>query len=46
MKLLRLSGQYEEGKAILVVKTDLKHPNPAIRDFVGFRIVTSFPHLV
>ncbi|MCG7840801.1 MAG: glutamate--tRNA ligase [Methanomassiliicoccales archaeon] len=39
-----LAGHYEEGKAILVVKTDLKHPNPAIRDFVGFRIVTSTPH--
>ncbi|MBN1109877.1 MAG: glutamate--tRNA ligase [Methanomassiliicoccales archaeon] len=39
-----LSGKYEEEKAVLVVKTDLKHPNPAVRDFVGLRIVTSVPH--
>lgn len=39
-----LAGHYEEEKAVLVVKTDLKHPNPAIRDFVGLRIVTSTPH--
>ena len=34
-----LAGHFEEEKAILVVKTDLKHPNPAVRDFVGLRIV-------
>jgi glutamyl-tRNA synthetase len=39
-----LSGKYEEEKAVLVVKTDLKHPNPAVRDFVGLRIITSVPH--
>ncbi|MEM3059565.1 MAG: glutamate--tRNA ligase [Methanomassiliicoccales archaeon] len=39
-----LSGFYPEEKAILVVKTDLDHPNPAIRDFVGLRIVDSVPH--
>ncbi len=39
-----LAGAYEEEKAVLVVKTDLDHPNPAIRDFVGLRIVTSTPH--
>ncbi|QLH75537.1 MAG: glutamate--tRNA ligase [Methanomassiliicoccales archaeon] len=39
-----LAGHYEEEKAVLVVKTDLDHPNPAIRDFVGFRIVKSVPH--
>ncbi len=39
-----LAGHYEEEKAIFVVKTDLDHPNPAIRDFVGLRIVTSTPH--
>jgi len=39
-----LAGKYEEEKAVLVVKTDLHHPNPAIRDFVGLRIVTSTPH--
>jgi glutamyl-tRNA synthetase len=39
-----LSGYYPEESAVLVVKTDLKHPNPAIRDFVGLRIVDSVPH--
>ncbi|MDD1765609.1 MAG: glutamate--tRNA ligase [Methanomassiliicoccales archaeon] len=39
-----LSGDYSEGEAVLVVKTDLAHPNPAIRDFIGLRIVTSIPH--
>ena len=39
-----LAGDYEEEKAVVVVKTDLHHPNPAIRDFVGFRIVKSTPH--
>jgi len=39
-----LAGDYEEEKAIFVVKTDLQHPNPAIRDFVGLRIVKSTPH--
>jgi glutamyl-tRNA synthetase len=39
-----LAGDYEEEKAVFVVKTDLKHPNPAIRDFVGLRIVKSTPH--
>jgi len=31
-------GSYKPEKASLVVKTDLEHPNPAIRDFVGLRI--------
>ncbi|HSV42838.1 MAG TPA: glutamate--tRNA ligase, partial [Methanomassiliicoccales archaeon] len=39
-----LAGGFEEEKAVFVVKSDLKHPNPAIRDFVGFRIVKSTPH--
>ncbi len=38
-----LSGEYEEHEASFVVKTDLNHPNPAVRDFVGFRIVKK-PH--
>jgi glutamyl-tRNA synthetase len=33
-----LAGDYEEGKAILRIKTDMKHPNPAFRDRVLFRI--------
>jgi len=31
-------GTYRPEEAVLVVKTDLSHPNPAIRDFVGLRI--------
>jgi glutamyl-tRNA synthetase len=34
-----LAGGFEEGEASYVVKTDINHPNPAVRDFVGFRIV-------
>ena len=28
-----------EGKGIVVIKTDLEDPNPALRDFVAFRVV-------
>ncbi len=38
-----LTGAFGEHEASYVVKTDLMHPNPAIRDFVGFRIVST-PH--
>ena len=38
-----MSNGYDEGKAVAVIKTDIKHPNPAIRDFVALRIVNS-PH--
>ncbi|MEM2890948.1 MAG: glutamate--tRNA ligase [Thermoplasmata archaeon] len=31
-------GTYGPEEASLVIKTDLEHPNPAIRDFVGLRI--------
>ncbi len=39
-----LSHVFGEGEAVFVVKTDLKHPNPAVRDFIGLRIVDSIPH--
>ncbi len=39
-----LSHRYGEEEAVMVVKTDLHHPNPAIRDFIGLRIVDSIPH--
>ncbi len=38
-----LDGKYGQGKAVAVVKTDLKHPNPSIRDWIAFRIATA-PH--
>ena len=34
-----MSGDYGEGEAVFRVKTDLTHPNPAVRDWPGFRIV-------
>src|SRR2546426_8716174 len=33
-----LDGQYHEGEAVLRLKTDIEHPNPAFRDRVLFRI--------
>ncbi len=38
-----LSGYYDEGEAAVVMKTDLNHPNPSVRDWIAFRINTS-PH--
>jgi glutamyl-tRNA synthetase len=34
-----MDGGYGEGEAVFRVKTDLSHPNPAVRDWPGFRIV-------
>ncbi|MBI1973485.1 glutamate--tRNA ligase [Candidatus Micrarchaeota archaeon] len=33
-----LAGKYEKGDIVLKIKTDLSHPNPAIRDWVAFRV--------
>ena len=38
------NGDLEEGEATLKVKTDIDHKNPAIRDFVAFRIVDDPDH--
>lgn len=38
-----LNGTYEKGGAVVRIKTDLNHPNPAIRDWPALRISTS-PH--
>ncbi len=38
-----LDGTFAPGDASMVVKTDLEHPNPAVRDFVAYRIVDA-PH--
>jgi glutamyl-tRNA synthetase len=40
----RMFTDYREGEAVLRVKTDLKHPNPAIRDWVAFKIVDKPQH--
>ncbi len=41
-----LKGDYKEGEAVLRVKTDLQHPNPAVRDWPALRVIDSekYPH--
>ena len=41
-----LNGGYREGQAVFRVKTDMSHPNPAVRDWPGFRVldVEKTPH--
>jgi glutamyl-tRNA synthetase len=38
-----LKGEYGKERAVVRVKTDLKHPNPAVRDWPALRVV-SIPH--
>jgi glutamyl-tRNA synthetase len=38
-----LAGKFELGQISMVVKTDIEHPNPAVRDFVAMRMVDE-PH--
>lgn len=41
-----LEGGYGEGEAVVRVKTDLSHPNPAVRDWPALRVIDSekYPH--
>ena len=41
-----LEGDYKEGEAVVRVKTDLNHPNPAVRDWPALRIIDTekYPH--
>ena len=41
-----LDGQFGEGEAVLRIKTDLSHPNPAVRDWPALRIIdpVKYPH--
>jgi glutamyl-tRNA synthetase len=41
-----LKGDYAEGEAVVRVKTDLSHPNPAVRDWPALRIIDPqrYPH--
>jgi glutamyl-tRNA synthetase len=39
-----LDGEFHEGSASVRVKTDLDHPDPAMRDYPIFRILNSPPH--
>jgi glutamyl-tRNA synthetase len=43
---LMLTGAYSEGDAVVRIKTDLNHPNPAVRDWPALRIINTdkFPH--
>ena len=38
-----VAGEYGSGEMVLRVKTDIEHPNPALRDWVAFRIIDT-PH--
>ena len=41
-----IKGEYNEGEAVLRVKTDPRHPNPSVRDWVAMRIIDTekYPH--
>ncbi len=41
-----LSGEFGEGEAAVRIKTDPKHPNPSLRDWVALRIIDTerYPH--
>lgn len=41
-----LNGGYDEGEAVVRIKTDLNHPNPAVRDWPALRVIDTekFPH--
>jgi len=38
-----LSGEFERGEAVVRIRTDIEHPNPAIRDWPALRI-SDAPH--
>lgn len=40
----KMFSEFKEGKAVYRVKTDIDHPNPAIRDWVAFKIVDNPNH--
>ena len=41
-----LANYYKEGEAVIRFKTDVRHPNPSIRDWVAMRIIdtSKYPH--
>lgn len=41
-----IDGTYKEGEAVVRVKTNLAHPNPAVRDWPALRIIDTkrYPH--
>jgi len=38
-----VDGEYDSGEMVLRVRTDITHKNPALRDFVAFRLIDT-PH--
>ncbi|MDZ7701714.1 MAG: glutamate--tRNA ligase [Halobacteriales archaeon] len=38
-----VAGEYDPGELVLRVRTDIEHPNPALRDWVAFRLIDT-PH--
>ena len=38
-----VDGEYESGEMVLRVRTDIEHKNPALRDWVAFRMIDT-PH--
>ena len=43
-KWKKMFSYYREGKAVLRIKTDLFNPNPALRDWIAFRIINNGKH--
>lgn len=41
---MRSGDGYSEGEAVLKIKTNIEHKNPAVRDFVAFRIIENPDH--
>ncbi|MGC8997788.1 MAG: glutamate--tRNA ligase [Candidatus Bathyarchaeia archaeon] len=43
---MMLEGKYKEGEAVVRIKTDLAHPNPAVRDWPALRVIDieKYPH--
>jgi len=41
-----LEDHYKEGEAVVRIKTDLNHPNPAVRDWPALRVIDieKYPH--
>ncbi len=39
-----LDGTYKEGEAVIRIKTDLSHPNPAVREWPALRIIDTVRH--
>jgi len=39
-----LGGAFDEGEAVVRVKTDLNHPNPAVREWPALRIIDTDKH--